>query len=72
MLRIGQNIARLAAFDFGEAHRDDRRFLNDRKSERAHERRHRLFLIRLNIEEENVRLIVAVDGAELRQQHFAA
>ena len=31
-----------------------------------------VFLIRLNVEEENVRLVLRADRAELREQDFAA
>ena len=65
MLRISQNIGRLAPFDLLEAHRDDGRFLNNRKFERTHECPHRVFLIRLNVEQENVWAIASVDGSEL-------
>ncbi len=71
-LRIGKNVRRFAAFDFCEPHRHDGRFLNDRHAGRAHDFRDARFLVRLNVEEENVRLILRADRLELREQDLAA
>ena len=70
--RISQNIDGLSAFDFRQPHRHDRRFLNDRHALRAHDLGHPCFLVRLNVEEENVRLTLGADRMELREQNLAA
>ena len=71
-LRIGQDVGCFPPLHFRQSHRHDGRFLNHRQSKRAHRLRHARRLVRLNIEEKNVRLIARADGAELRQQALRA
>ena len=71
-LRVGEDVHRFPSFDFRQPHRHDGRFLNDRHSSRSHDFRDASFLIRLNVEEENVRLVLRADGLELREQDLAA
>src|SRR2546423_13132361 len=70
-LRIEKNLSRPPALHFREPHRDDRRFLDYRQAGRADDLGHAGLLIRLNIEEENVWLIVRADGGELGKQDLA-
>ena len=60
----------LPAFDFFTVHRDDLRLLNNWKAQRAHNLGDRLGLIRLNIENENVRLLISIDRLKMREQNF--
>ena len=60
-LRIEKNLGGAPPFHFGEPHGYDWRFLDDRHARSAHDFGHARSLVRLNVEEENVRLIVRAD-----------
>ena len=60
-----------AAFHFHQAHGHDRRLLDDRELFLPDEIGHRLRLIRLDVEKEDVGLVIRVDRAELREQDVA-
>ena len=61
LLRILQDVRRFAPLHFHQTHGHDRRFLDDRKLLLPNELRDRLRLVRLDVEEEDVGLIVGVD-----------
>ena len=69
-MRIEKQFARPPVLHFGETHRDDRRFLDHRHPGSANDFGNARSLIRLNVEEENVRLIVRSNRSELRKQNL--
>src|SRR5207237_4973025 len=70
-LRIEKNLSGAPPLHFREPHGYDWRFLDDRHARGAHNFGHARSLIRLNVEEENIRLIVRADRGELRKQDLA-